>query len=145
VNASEATDLARIVAELCPTQKFTARTGVAWSMVLHDIPYAQAEAAVIRVYRELGDDKQWNRTIDADDIFREVRRRRRELIDAQLETLSPPDELRDDPVAYVEWLREATKALGDGHQPRQSQLPRVRRPLELGTGLNNISMTKQEE
>ena len=76
MNAQEATRLAAIVAELCPRQKMTERTGAVWSMVLHAIPYEQAEAAVFAVYAQSGDDRQWSRTIEPDAILRECKRQR---------------------------------------------------------------------
>lgn len=121
MNAEQTAELCAIVQELCPRQKMTERTAAVWSVVLRAIPYDQAERAVFAVYAELGDDRQWSRTIEPDMILRECKRRRAAVIADRLAELDPPAHLQsDDPAVVVEyqrWLREAARDLADGRQP----------------------------
>jgi hypothetical protein len=72
----EVVRLVAVVKALCPSQKFEEITPDAWAMVLADVAYEDAQAAVQRIYREQGDDNQWIRQIEADDIIRQVKRDR---------------------------------------------------------------------
>jgi hypothetical protein len=76
VNVKETVQLIAVIKALCPSQKFEEITHRAWQMVMSDIPYKDAQAAVRTIYRDQGDDAQWNRTIEADDIIRQVKRDR---------------------------------------------------------------------
>jgi hypothetical protein len=76
MNVKETVQLIAVIKALCPSQKFEEVTHRAWAMVMFDIPFKDAQAAVSTIYREQGSDAQWNRTIEADDIIRQVRRDR---------------------------------------------------------------------
>ena len=76
MNRRETVKLVAAVKALCPSQKFEEVTPDAWNIVLDDVHFDEALAAVKRIYREQGNDAQWVRVIEADDIIRQVKRDR---------------------------------------------------------------------
>ena len=76
MNRRETVKLIAIVKALCPSQKFEEITPEAWAGVLTDIDFDEARAATNTIYRQQGDDNQWVRAIEADDIIRQVKRGR---------------------------------------------------------------------
>ena len=125
MNLTEAAKLCAIVSQLCPNQKFEEYTPDAWQLVLDDVPIADAVTAVRTVYRDQGSD-QWHgtRVIEADDIWREVRRVRDRRIDSGRSRLVPPPEAREPgSAAYRAWLRDALRRLGNGETPEEINGP----------------------
>lgn len=74
MNMKETVALIAAIKALCPSQKFEENTHRAWHLVLDDIPFTDAQAAIKTIYRTQGNDLQWNRTIEADAIIRQVNR-----------------------------------------------------------------------
>jgi hypothetical protein len=121
VNNSEAVTLWRLVKALCPTQPMDEATPDAWAIVLNDIRFEDAQAAVRTIYRDLGNDQEWGgRRIEADDIIREVRRIRERRL-AEHPPLDPPSGLSE--IEYRSWLRHTRQAIADGRQIPRPALP----------------------
>lgn len=76
MNATDTVKVIAVIKALCPNQRFEEATHRAWAMVMSDIRPAEAQSAVQTIYREQGSDAQWVRTIEADDIIRQVKRDR---------------------------------------------------------------------
>ena len=128
MNATETARLCAIIHALCPSQKFDEWTPDAWSMVLEDIPFNDAQGAVRTVYREQGSDAEWVRRIEADDIIREVKRVRVRRLESHPQ-LIPPAGLSV--AAELAWLKRARKAVADGHQVPNTRGELVERPVTL--------------
>jgi hypothetical protein len=111
VNAAETLSLVRMVRALCPSQKLDEFTPDAWAMVLDDVAYADAQAAVRSIYREQGSDAEWVRRIEADDIIRQVKRVRASRCE-HAGDLVPPAGLSQ--AEEREWLRRAYRQIAAG-------------------------------
>ncbi|MDU5969215.1 hypothetical protein V7F95_08210 [Cutibacterium avidum] len=104
----EAQDLVAIVATICPGQPKSEFAAEGWHLVLDDIDYRQAVAAVRRIARSASPKPLW---IDPRQILNEVRRIRAARLDATPTTGAPAD-----PAAYCEWLREARQQIASGNR-----------------------------
>lgn len=116
MNRVEAAQLVTVVSQLCPGQKLGPGTDVAWQLVLDDVTYADAQAAVRLVYRRLAEDDDFKgyARIEAKDILGECRRMwRRRLDQLDPEQLVPPAGLTV--VEDVEWRRQAIRDVANGH------------------------------
>lgn len=113
MNRTDTVKLCRFVRSLCPDQKFDQFTPDAWAIVLDDVRYEDAIVAVRKIYRELGNDEAWgSRKIEADDIVRQVKRTRSDIIAGSIGAHHPPAGLS--PVEYLAWYRDLARRLGDG-------------------------------
>jgi hypothetical protein len=128
MNCTETVRLCAIIRALCPSQKFDDMTPDAWSIVLDDIPFADAETAVRTIYREQGSDAEWIRRIEADDIIREVKRVRARRLESCPNLLPPPGLSVE---AEVAWLRGARRAVADGQPVPDTRGELVGRPVAL--------------
>lgn len=118
MNHLETVQLVRVVASLCPNQKFDEYTPDAWAIVLEDVRYEDAQQAVKDIYRQpLGE--QWSRRIEASHILDQVRKTRNAKIDAY-GPIDPPPGL--DPGQYPAWLRQARTAIANDTPPPKPQL-----------------------
>lgn len=129
MNSTETLALTRLVKALCPSQKLDEMTPDAWALVLDDIRYEDAKIAIRNVYRNQGDDREWTRKIEADDILREVRRNRNAIIEAAADPI-PPSGLT--PAETLTWLRDARRSIADGRPPSPVILAMPHRELRLG-------------
>jgi hypothetical protein len=91
---------------------------IAWTGALGDLDYADCERAVIANYRETDD---WIMPVH---IRRRVKAMRADRL-ARTPRPELPDELADNPVAWIEAYRERTRALGDGSRRLASGQPRA--------------------
>jgi hypothetical protein len=132
VNRTDAVKLARMIRALCPSQKLDEHTPDAWAIVLDDVRYEDAVAAVRIYYRERGNDEEWGgRRIEADDILREVKRLRNDRI-VRFGDIAPPPGMSE--LEQRTWLRESRRLIADGH-PEQVQIaPPGERKLALTVG-----------
>lgn len=132
VNSSEAVKLCRLVRALCPQQRFDSSTPDAWSIVLDDVRYEDAVAAVRIYYRERGNDEEWGaRRIEADDILREVKRLRNDRI-TRFGDIAPPPGLSE--IEQRTWLRESRRLIADGEPERVQIAAAGDRKLALTVG-----------
>lgn len=87
------------------------RTDVAaWHLVVSDLPFADAQAAVLAHYRESRD---WIMPADVRSRVNEMRRERLE----NAPVLDPPHEVADNPAAYQAWLEREQRKIADGTGP----------------------------
>jgi hypothetical protein len=115
VRPTEAVQLVGIIRALCPGQKLEDLTPDAWQLVLDDVSYTDAQAAVRTVYRRLADDEQWKgyARIEAKDVLAECRRMwRQRLAHVPEDALIPPPDLT--PREELEWRRAAMRAIANG-------------------------------
>lgn len=107
MNHTEAMTICRVVAAMCPAQKFDEHTPDAWALVLDDIRIEDAKAAVVA----LGKRSPW---ISPAEIRAEVARIRARRVGDLERWLVPPAELDDDAEGARQWLASAKARLGDG-------------------------------
>lgn len=113
MNHTETVKLCRMIASLCPSQKLDQYTPDAWALVLDDIPFDDAMIAMRTIYREQGDDQEWVRKIEADDIIREVRRVRALRVKRLGDVIPPPGLTQAQERVFI--LTERRRA-GNGEQ-----------------------------
>jgi len=101
--------------------------GHSWHAAIGDLNYEDARQAVIDHY---GESAEWIMPAHVRQRIRETRLRR--LRDTEIPP--PPPELTDDPDAYRQWLRTATRIVADGGTAEQAAAAAVestRRRLQL--------------
>lgn len=103
----EAQDLVAIVATICPGQPKSEFAAEGWHLVLDDIDYRQAVAAVRRIARTADARPLF---IDPRQVLNQVRRIRAARLDATPTTGAPAD-----PAAYCEWLRSVRQQIAGGN------------------------------
>jgi hypothetical protein len=106
MNPQEAMALCRFTAACCPSQKIDEYTPDAWGLLLEDIRFDDAKEAVVKVARK----QPW---VSPAEIIAEVKKIRAKRI-SEHGPIIPPAGL--DPIETVEWLKQATRAVGDGQQ-----------------------------
>lgn len=104
----EAQDLVATVATICPGQPKSEFAAEGWHLVLDDIDYRQAVAAVRRIARTADARPLF---IDPRQVLNQVRRTRAARLDATPTTGAPAD-----PAAYCEWLRETRQQIASGNR-----------------------------
>lgn len=141
MNRAETVQLVGVISTLCPGQKLEELTPMAWQLVLADCTYADAQAAVVTVYRRLADidNPMGYRRIEAAEILGECRRMWRRRLDAlDPEALIPPPGLSVN--EDVEWRRRTVRAIANGAvvptNTRGELKPRDLR--ELGPGARTV-------
>lgn len=104
---TEATALCRLVRAACPAQKFDEYTPDTWAVLLDDVGYGEAEAAVKALARK-------QPFIAPAEIRAEVKRVRSSRL-ATVAAIQPPPGLDpDDELSYRRWLQSTRKAIADG-------------------------------
>lgn len=114
MNPTEAVGLCRFVKAACPQQAIDEATPDAWGLLLADVRFEDAKAAVVNLARR-------QPFVAPAEIVAEVKRIRAERI-RRFGHPVPPPELADDPTREQEWMREAYKQIGDGSVTIQSEL-----------------------
>ncbi|MFE6645698.1 hypothetical protein ACFVJS_03985 [Nocardioides sp. NPDC057772] len=107
MNHTEAVTVCRVVAAMCPSQKFDEHTPDAWALVLDDVRLADAQEAVVTLGKR-------QTFISPAEIRAEVARIRNRRIGDTERWLVPPAELDDDVEGARRWLAAAKARLGDG-------------------------------
>lgn len=107
MNHTEAVTVCRVVAAMCPAQKFDEHTPDAWALVLNDIRLVDAQEAVVALGKR-------QTFISPAEIRAEVTRIRNRRIGDVERWLVPPAELDDDVEGARRWLAAAKARLGDG-------------------------------
>ena len=79
----------------------------AWKLAVGDLPFADAQEAVLAHYRESRD---WAMPVDIRDRVKAMRGERLKSVPMS----DPPDEVADDPAAYQAWLLAERKRIADG-------------------------------
>lgn len=140
MNKLDTAKLFRMARAAFPAQKFDEFTPDLWEELFRDYPYEDMRAGLMYCTRN----SEW---LNVKDLLGEVRRIRRKRIDEAFEGLYPPAEVRDsdDPRAYIRWLSEATKALGDGHVPEKPENLVAGNLRELVAGFRDVPDTDVEE
>lgn len=113
MNHQEAAAVCRVVAALCPAQKMDEATPDTWAIVLDDVNFGDAQAAV----KALGKRQTF---ISPSEIRAEVRSVRAKRI-ALAGDLTPPSGLSEDETRA--WLRDARRRIGDGQTYTPPELP----------------------
>jgi hypothetical protein len=106
VNTKEVTRLCRVIAAMCPAQRFDTETPATWALILAHIRYTDAQQAVVAIAAR-------ERFVSPSDIIAEVRRTRRGRLEAVADTLEPnvdPDEV----ATYIAEKRALLAAAADG-------------------------------
>lgn len=107
MNQQEAIALCRVARACCPQQAFDQYTPDAWGELLGDLMFEDAKAGLLEVAKR-------QPFVAPAEIRAEVRRIRRQRLDAA-PPLVPPDELDpDDEVAYRRWLANARRSAASG-------------------------------
>lgn len=106
MNPAEALALTRLVAAMCPAQKFDEYTPDAWGVLLEDVRFEDARHAVTNLGRK-------QVFIAPSEILTEVRRIRDDRLARNPEP-APPDEMADDPHAQQAWQLEMRRRIADG-------------------------------
>lgn len=119
----ECVKLCRYVKALVPAQAFDEYTPDAWFDVLKDYRLEDAKEAVRNV-------KTRERWVDPSDIIAEVKRIRRKRIDEYGPIPPPPDLDPDDWRAFQSWLKDTTRAIGDGTFTPPAELVTRERPVK---------------
>ena len=104
----EAQDLVATIATICPGQPKSEFAAEGWHLVLNDIDYRQAMAAVRHIARTTDTRPLF---IDPRQVLNQVRRARTARLDQAELTGAPVD-----PAAYCEWLREARQQIASGNR-----------------------------
>lgn len=79
----------------------------AWLLIVDDLPFADAQAAVLAHYRE---SREWIMPADVRGRVNEMRRARLKAAPP----LDPPHEVADDPAAYRAWLEREQRKIANG-------------------------------
>jgi hypothetical protein len=105
-----ATEVSKVLARMAlyDNRKVGDLDVIAWLDVIGDLPFADAEQAVITHYQESRE-----RIMPAD-VRQRVKAVRAERLRVAAPDLVPPAELLDDTDAYREWLRDHTRRVADG-------------------------------
>lgn len=118
---TEVVQLVRVIEALCPGQRLANETPDAWSVVLDDVAYDDALAAVRTIYRDGDPGELGYRRIEARQIIDQVRRLRRDrLAKLDPESLIPPLGPDGEPLTVREelrWLRRQRAIVAAGGQP----------------------------
>ncbi len=101
MNATEATQLTRLDAAICPAQAFDEYTPDVWRELLADLRFEDARLAVVHLGATL-------RFISPADIRAEVRRIRADRLERVPVPPPPPG------VDYLRWLRDTRRRIADG-------------------------------
>jgi hypothetical protein len=110
VNLTETTALLALVSQIMPAQRIDEFTPDAWTLVLADVTFADAQAAVVAVAKRAP-------FVAPAEIIAEVKKIRRDRAEhAGPEAI--PDADPDDPVAYQRALREGRWRAAEGLKPR---------------------------
>jgi hypothetical protein len=112
----ESLRILRLAKALSPAQAVDEFTPEAWTLVLRDVRYADAEQALI----ELGGEQEW---IHVSHIRRRVKRIRDGRVRAFGALPEPPREVAGDDAAYSDWLRDVTRRIADGEPVEVPALP----------------------
>lgn len=110
MNRTEAVALCRLAKACCPQQAFDEHTPAAWGELLGDLSFDDAKAALLEVAKR-------QPFVAPAEIRTEVRRIRRQRLDAAPPLVPPPDLDPDDVLAYRRWLASARRAIADGKTP----------------------------
>lgn len=110
MSPEEAVKICAFTSACCPAQKFDEYTPDAWGLILADVRFEDAKAAVVEIKKN----STW---VDPSDIIREVKRVRSARIAQHGEIVPPADLDPDNVLEYTKWLRAAREAIGDGNPP----------------------------
>lgn len=102
----EAVALTRLVAAMCPQQKFDEFTPDAWGVLLEDVRFEDAKEAVTNLGRK-------QVFIAPSEILTEVRRIRNSRLDRN-PLPEPPSGLTVQ--GYIAWQKETTRQIADGER-----------------------------
>jgi hypothetical protein len=140
VTPQEAVKLCRLTQACCPAQKFDAYTPDAWMDLLSDIRFEDAAAAVKEVARK-------QPFVSPSEIRAEVRRvRSKRIAEDVIHELHPPADLDpDDARAYISWLSEAIRALGDGEVPEKPRNLVQGNVRQLAASIERIAEAKSAD
>lgn len=103
---TEAAKLCAFAGQCFPQQKINEFTPDAWGLILEEIRYSDAQEALVRLARK-------QPFVSPAEIIAEVKKIRAKRI-SEHGPIIPPAGL--DPIETVEWLKQATRAVGDGQQ-----------------------------
>lgn len=106
MNPQEALTLTRMVAAICPQQRFDEFTPDAWGSLLEDVRFEDAQAAV----KNLGRQQVF---IAPSEILTEVRRIRNRRLETN-PLPDPPDGLTV--AGFIAWQRDTTRQIADGER-----------------------------
>lgn len=110
MSPEEAVKICAFTSACCPAQKFDEYTPDAWGLILADVRFEDAKAAVVEIKKN----STW---VDPSDIIHEVKRVRSTRIAQHGEIVPPADLDPDNVLEYTKWLRAAREAIGDGNPP----------------------------
>jgi hypothetical protein len=116
VSPDEALRICRLAKALSPAQAVDEYTPEAWALVLRDVRYSDAEAALV----ELGGEREW---IHVSHIKARVRRIRDERMRTFGTIPDPPDEVCADAERYHHWYADTVRAIRDGSVTRDTWTP----------------------
>lgn len=115
----ECIKICRLVAAMCPQQKFDAYTPIAWSMVIGDLRFDDAQQAVVEAAKV-------SAFISPADIIKQIK----VLEDARLREFGggacwgdvgqPPFEIADDGPACAAWARQRMADIKSGVLTREN-------------------------
>lgn len=113
MNADEALRICRLAKALSPAQAVDEYTPEAWSLVLRDTRYADAEKALV----DLGGEREW---IHVSHIKARVKHIRNERVRAFGTMPEPPPAIGQDPERYHHWYAKTLRAIRDGELTRDT-------------------------
>ena len=114
----EARQLVRVVADACPDQVLSGYADETWHDLLGELPYADCLTAVRALIRH-------SATVAPADIRTEIGPLRESRLEQQLIPAPPPD-VADDPIRYINYLRDARRRTANGEttRPQAERRPR---------------------